>query len=182
MRWLDGITDSMDMNLSKLQCPGVKERKPDVLQSMGSQRVGHNFVTEEQQQSPPSASRPSFSQTEVLLPFSAHSPSTSPLSTAILLSVSPHLTIQGTLHRGNHPIFVLLCSAYLTQRVSRLLACCSPCQDFILFLGLNNASLCGHSASFYRWSQPLGSCEQGCCEHSCTESHSSSCVQHPGHS
>ena len=35
MRWLDGITDSTDMNLSKLQ-EGVKDRKPDVLPSLGS--------------------------------------------------------------------------------------------------------------------------------------------------
>ena len=36
MRRLDGIMDSMDMNLSKLQ-EIAKDKKPGVLQSMGSQ-------------------------------------------------------------------------------------------------------------------------------------------------
>ena len=41
MRWLDGLTNSMDMSLSKLW-ELLMEGIPGLLQSTGSQRVGHD--------------------------------------------------------------------------------------------------------------------------------------------
>ena len=45
MRWLDGITDSSNMNLGKLQ-ETVRDRKPGMLQSLRLQKITHDLVTE----------------------------------------------------------------------------------------------------------------------------------------
>ena len=51
MRWLDSITDSMDMNRANSRREW-RTGKTSVLQSMGSQRVGHDLATEQQNQAP----------------------------------------------------------------------------------------------------------------------------------
>ena len=52
MRWLDGIIDSRDMSLSRVDGEGGRwwrTRKSGVLRFVGSQRAGHGLATEQQQ-------------------------------------------------------------------------------------------------------------------------------------
>ena len=52
MKWLDSITSAMDMNLGKLlEMVRDREAWSAVLESMGSQRVEHNYATEQEQRS-----------------------------------------------------------------------------------------------------------------------------------
>ena len=59
MRWLDGITDSVEMSLSELR-ELVMDREAWRAGSMGSQRVGHDLVTEQHHSEAPEGSLPAF--------------------------------------------------------------------------------------------------------------------------
>ena len=48
MRWLDGINSENGHELGQTMGDGEGTERPGVLQSMGSQRVGHDSVTEQQ--------------------------------------------------------------------------------------------------------------------------------------
>ena len=48
MRWLDGITDAVNVNLGRLR-EMVRDREAWRAAAHGSQRVRHDYVTEQQQ-------------------------------------------------------------------------------------------------------------------------------------
>ena len=70
MRWLDGITDAMDVNLGKLR-EMVRDRKLGMLQPMDLVRVGHDLVTEQQLYICQSQS-PNLSLPHIFLPTGKH--------------------------------------------------------------------------------------------------------------
>ena len=92
MRWLDGITDSMDMCLTNFG-RWWRTRNLGMLQSMGSQRVRQDLVTEQQQKQKLSTPYPGATLTIWDGPHSVYrvcfSPNKSTTDLVLYLSLNP---------------------------------------------------------------------------------------------
>lgn len=95
-----------------------------------------------------------------------------PLGVPLPLSVSVNLTPLGTSAKWTRTVFVFLWLAYCTEHenVLEVYPGCSMCQNFLLFLRVNNVPLYGCSTFIYAltcgWTvgllRPFG-CREWCC-------------------
>ena len=105
-RWLDGTTDSMDVSLSKHQ-EIVKDREPGVLQSVGLQRVNHDWETSVQLQSPLGGRLCEWRDTVLSWNLAVWCPA-APGPLAKML-ISPPLTCSAASAKNQLGLFVWIC-------------------------------------------------------------------------